>query len=119
MVRALKDANIPGLGWVVPDFYAYDAALYPTEGREVLTNPDTLRYDHRRRYDGNRPTECWADARMLLRCMRQANEKGLLGLMADLEGLRERAKVQEILAERDYERRYVAPRRAAREEAEG
>lgn len=94
MVRALKGANIPGLGWVVPDFDAYDVALYPREGREVLTNPDTLRYDHRRRYDGDGPTEWWADARVLLRCMRQAKEQGLPGLMADLEGLRERAKVQ-------------------------
>ncbi len=33
----------------------------------------------------------------------------------DPEGLREQATVQLILAERDYERRYVAPRKAARE----
>ena len=47
--------------------------------------------------------------------MRRAVEKGLTRLMQDLETLRERATVQQILAERDYERRYVAPRRAAKE----
>jgi len=34
------------------------------------------------------------------------------------EGLREHATVQEALAERDYELRYVAPRKAAREAVE-
>jgi len=119
VVRALKGANVPGLGWVVPDFDACDAALYPTEGREDLTDPDTLRHDYRR-YDGDGPTEWWADARVLqLRFMRQAGEKDLLGVMADLEGLRERVTLQQILGECDYERRYVAPRRAAREGAVG
>ena len=35
--------------------------------------------------------------------------------MADLEGLRERVTVQEILAERHYERRYVVPGMSTRE----
>ncbi len=40
---------------------------------------------------------------------------GLPGLVLDLERLRERATAQLILADRDYEWRYVAPRKAARE----
>ena len=55
------------------------------------------------------------DARLLLlRFLRQAGETGLPGLALDLERLRERATVQQILAERDCERRYLAPSRAAR-----
>ena len=50
--------------------------------------------------------------------MRLASDKGLPRLMQDLEGVRERATVQQALAERDYERRYVAPRKAAREAKE-
>ena len=38
--------------------------------------------------------------------------------MLDLERLRERATVRRVLAERDYDRRYVAPRRAAKEAKE-
>ena len=61
------------------------------------------------------PVEWWEDARMLLlRFLRQASERGLPGLAR----LREWATVQLVLAGRDYERRYAAPRRAAREAKE-
>ena len=39
-------------------------------------------------------------------------------MTADLERLREKATVQLVLANADYERRYVAPRKAAREAKE-
>ena len=47
--------------------------------------------------------------------MRRACGEGLPRLVQDLEGLRERATVQLILAESDFERRYAAPRKAARD----
>ena len=113
---ALDTATVPR--WGLEDRGRYVEALaaaYPVEGRDDLTDPDALRYDYGR-YDGDGPVEWWTDERMLLlRFMRQASGEGLPRLMADLEGLRERATVQLALAERDFERRYVAPRRTARD----
>jgi hypothetical protein len=78
-------------------------------------DPDTAGFDYEL-HGEDPPSEWWEDARMLLlRFLRQASEKGVPGLILDLEGLRERATVQIVLAERDMERRYHAPRRAARE----
>jgi hypothetical protein len=118
VVRALRGANVPGLEWELADSRAHDAALaaaYPTEGREDLTHPDTLAFDYDR-YDRDGPLEWWSEERyLLLYFMRLACEGGLPRLVQDLEGLRERATVQLALAERDYELRFAAPRRAARE----
>jgi hypothetical protein len=117
-VRALRDAGAPGLDWTVSDSDAYDAAraaAFPTEGRDDLTDSDTPAYDYGR-HEGDGPVEWWSDERyLLLYFMRRASAEGLPRLVQDLEGLRERATVQLALAERDMERRYVVPRKAARE----
>ncbi len=119
VVWALRGAGGPGLEWAAADSDAYDvarAAAFPTEGREGLTDPDTLAYDYGR-HEGDGPVEWWSDERyLLLYFMRRASGEGLARLMRDLEGLRERATVQLALAERDLDRRYV-PR--ARREAGG
>jgi hypothetical protein len=110
VVWALRGAGVPGLEWAAADFYAYDAAraaFFPTEGREDLTDPDTLAYDYGR-HEGDGPVEWWSDERcLLLYFMRRASGEGLPRLMRDLEGLRERVTVQLALAERDLDRRYV------------
>ncbi len=51
----------------------------------------------------------------MTKAMRMAHERGLAGLLKDLEYVRERAAAQVIQAEADLERRWAAPRRAARE----
>ncbi len=120
VVWALRGAGGPGLEWAAADSNAYDAAraaAFPTEGREDLTDPDTLAHDYGRPDEGDGPVEWWSDERyLLLYFMRRASGEGLARLMRDLEGLRERATVQLALAERDLDRRYV-PR--ARREAGG
>jgi hypothetical protein len=45
--------------------------------------------------------------------MREADDRGVYALLEDLEYMRERATVQVLLAQRDYERRYAAPRKAS------
>jgi hypothetical protein len=121
VVRALRNAGAPGLEWEVADSRAHDVALaaaYPAEGREDLTHPETLAFDYDR-YDHDGPLEWWSEERyLLLYFLRLACEGGLPRLVEDLEPLRERATVQLALAERDYERRFAAPRRAAREAEE-
>ena len=85
------------------------------EGREDLTDPRHagLRL---RSSEGDGPVERWSDERFLWQYfLRRASEEGLPGLMAELEGSRERVTVQEILAERHYERRYVVPGMSTRE----
>ena len=52
---------------------------------------------------------------LLLRFLRQTGDKGLPGLALELERLRESAAVQLASAYADQKRRYVVPRRAARE----
>ncbi len=49
--------------------------------------------------------------------MRAAYERGLAGLLKDLEYVRERAAAQVIQAEADLERRRLAPRLAAKGES--
>ena len=118
VVRALRAAGAPGLDWTPSDSDAYDAAreaAFLVEGRDDLADPDTPAYDYDR-HEGDGPVEWWSDERyLLLYFMRRASTAGLPRLMQDLEGLRERATVQPALAERDMDRRYVAPRKAARE----
>ena len=116
---ALGGAGCPSLDWTREDSDRYEEALagaFPLEGLEGLTDPETLRFDYDHRYEGDGPVEWWTDERLLLlRFMRQASGEGLPRLVADLERLRERATAQLALAERDYERRWVARRKAAKE----
>ncbi len=116
VVRSLGSAG--GL-WSLPSASAYDAALaaaFPTEGLEDRTDPETANFDYAKHYGGDGPVDWWSDACiLLLRFMRQTSEKGLPVLTRDLEWLRERATVQRVLAERDYERRYVARQREPKE----
>ena len=121
VVRALRDipatvGTVLGAGWEREDSELYAEALaaaFPTD--EGRADPDTLAFDYGR-YDGDGPVEWWTDERyLLLRFMRRACGEGLPRLVQDLEGLRERATVQLMLAERDFERRYAAPRKAARD----
>ena len=51
--------------------------------------------------------------------MRQAHDRGLSGLLNDLEYARERATVQRVLAERDLDRRWTQVRHARKEAAKG
>ncbi len=121
LVQTLGRADIPYLPSSVEDVEAYDEAAleaYPPEALEGNIDADTLRFDYDREDACDGPFDWWSDAQNLLcRFMRQAADKGLSGLLDDLEPLRERATVQMILAERDLERRYAAPRRAAKEAA--
>ncbi len=93
-------------------------AAYPPDELEAHTDRDTLRFDYDRDYAGDGPVDWWSDGVIALcRFLREAHDRGLPGLVADLEYLRERATVQVVLADRDYERRYVQVRRAALEAA--
>jgi hypothetical protein len=77
---------------------------YPPEDHEGNTDPDTLSFDYGR-HGSDTPHDWWCEARSLLvRFMRQAADRGV-PLVAELEYLRERATVQELLAERDMDRR--------------
>jgi hypothetical protein len=93
---------------------------YPPEAHKDNTDPDTLSFDYGDAYRegeaGDGPVDWWSDARYLLcRFMREAENRGVL--VRELEYLRERATVQMLLAERDYEVRYAAPRREAKAKA--
>ena len=95
------------------------AAAFPVEGRDDLTDPETLAFDYDC-YEGDGPTEWWEDERyLLLYFIHRASAEGLPRLMRDLEGLRERATAQIVLAYADQGRRYTAPRRTAREAGAG
>jgi hypothetical protein len=91
---------------------------YPLiEGR---ADPTVTNFNYEAKYSGDRPVDgpvdWWAETRYLLcQFMREANGQGLPELVRELEALRERASAQLVQAEDDYERRYVAPYRAARE----
>jgi hypothetical protein len=88
---------------------------YPiVEGR---IDPDILAFDYKDTCAGT-PVEWWYEYHWLLtRFMRLAQERGASELIKMLEPLRERAAAQILQADRDLEERWVAPRRAAREEA--
>lgn len=93
---------------------ALGAAYAPDE---ALTDPETLAFDYERDFACDGPHDWWSETReLVVRSMREASEAGLPQLLGGLESLRERATVQQELARLDYERRWVAPRRAEREE---
>ncbi len=82
------------------------AAAYPPGELAANTDPDTLRYDYARMGMDN-PHDWWCEAQiMVCRFMRQAHDRGLAGLLTDLEYARERATVQRLLAERYMDRQY-------------
>ncbi len=120
VVRALEDAQVPASGGLrYKHTRDHEKALYLayplTEGRADQT---VTSFDYETEYSGDGPVDWWADTRFLLcRFMREANSRGLPELVLELEPLRERASAQLVQSEDDYERRYVAPRRAAREAA--
>lgn len=98
-------ADSPGHADAIRRTYALDAAE---------TDPATLAHE----YDdeGDTPYDWWCEARELaVGWMREAYEASQRPLLVALEEMRERATVQQELALRDMERRYVEPRRAARE----
>jgi hypothetical protein len=89
-------------------------AAYPPEELASNTDADTLAYDYERGFaseDG--PNDWWSEAQLVAcRFMRQAHDRGLAGLLRDLEYVRERATVQRVLAKRDLHRRWTEPRRS-------
>jgi hypothetical protein len=85
--------------------------------RESDTDPDTLAFDYSGIPDRDDPYDWWCEAReMAVGFMREAYEVGQPHLLRTLEAMREYATVQQELALDDMERRFVQPRRAAREE---
>ncbi len=86
------------------------AAAYPPEELEEGTDPDTLRYDYERTGEDS-PHDWWCEAQiMACRFMRQAHDRGLAGLLTDLEYVRERATVQRLLASRYMDRQHGSAR---------
>ncbi len=119
---ALSRPVVEALGQVeYPDRIGRDAVeaamreAYPPEELEKNIDPGILAYDYERDFMvGDGPYDWWCEARlMVLRFMREAFERGSLELLKDLEFIRERATVQQLLAGRDLERRWAAPRRQA------
>lgn len=85
-------------------------AAYPPEELAANIDPDISRYDYER-YDGDTPVEWWTEARILaVRFMRQAQS---VPILEDLELVRERATVQQLLAERDSDLRWTKPKEVA------
>ena len=114
VVEALKTIERP----VRIDRDAVEAAMreaYPPEELAEHIDLDILAYGYERDFMiGDGPYDWWCEARlMVLRFMREAFERGSVALLCDLEPMRERATVQQLLADRDLERRWVAPRREA------
>lgn len=117
LLRALEEAGKPNT--TARSGYERDHQetlylAYPlVEGR---ADPTVTTFDYDSEYAGDGPVEWWAETRYLLcRFMREAQGTGLVALVEELEPLRERASAQLVQAEADYERRWVAPRRAERE----
>ena len=110
--EALKGITFPPSGFDLDHLEAIRAA-YDLDA--ATTDPDTLAYD----YDGepcDTPHDGHCEAReMIVGFMREAQEAGQPQLLASLEPIREFETVQQVLAYRDLETRYVEPRRAARE----
>ena len=114
VVEVLKTVEYPSR----IDHDAVEAAMreaYPPEELEQHIDPDILAYDYEKDFIiGDGPYDWWCEARlMVLRFMREAFERGSSELLKDLELIRERATVQQLLADRDLERRWAVPRREA------
>ncbi len=111
LIEALDSATKP----VEVDFRAHEPAMleaYPPDDLESNTDPDTLSFDYER-YGRDTPHDWWCESReMVARFMRQASDRGV-PIVEDLEYLRERATVQELLANRDLDRRWEAAKTEA------
>lgn len=120
IIAALRELRVPGPGADLDAHKAHDRAIlaaYPLDyaAEEALTDRGTLAFDYADPDAG--PHDWWCEAReMVVGWMRVAYEAGQSPLLAALEPIRERATVQQELARRDMERRYIEPRRAEREE---
>lgn len=103
VMEALERAEVP----TEVGFEALSAAMraaYPPDQLAANTDPDTLAHDYGE-FACDTPHDWWCEARTLLvRFMRQAADRGV-PLVRELEYLRERATVQELLAERDMKMR--------------
>lgn len=119
LVRALEWAEVPGRGGGAVEHHteALRVAYPPVEGR---IHPDTLIYDYGdptgdELRDGDGPHDWWNEAHWVAtRAMRMAHDRGLAGLLKDLEYVRERAAAQIVQAEEDLKRRWLFPRLAAK-----
>ena len=111
--EALKGTTFPSRG-IHLDHYDAIRAAYDLDA--ATTDPDTLAYD----YDtepSDTPHDWHCEARkMVVGFMREAYEAGQPQLLSALEPIREFETAQQVLAYEDVERRWAAPRRAAREE---
>lgn len=116
VAEALKEVEYPGR----IDRDAIEAVAreaYPPEELERHINPDTLAYDYEI-VGTDTPYDWWCEARIMVRrFMREAYERGSIELLCDLELIRERATVQQLLARRDLYQRWELPRQEAKEAA--
>ncbi len=82
---------------------------YPPDELAGNTDPDILAFDYSDLLAGTL-YDWWCEARtMVVGFMRQAAQSSGYELMRDLELLRERATVQQVLASRDLDRRWRKP----------
>ncbi len=106
LLEALKAAPTPpDVDHTIHEKAMADA--YPPDELIGNTDPDILMFDYEE--SGSSPFDWWCESRTLVvRFMRQAAKEGP-ELMRDLELLRERATVQQLLAKRDLDRRWKKP----------
>ena len=91
---------------------------YPPKELEGHIDPNTLAYDYEAHLAGDGPYDWWCEARyMVLRYMREASERAAYELLRELELIRERATVQQLLSHRGLYERCVRPRQEAKETA--
>lgn len=109
IMEALEAAEKPAdVGYDV--LRAAMKAAYPPEELADNIDPDILRFDYEN-YGRDTPVEWWTEARILaVRFMRQATA---VPILEELELIRERATVQQLLAHRDLDRRWTSQREAA------
>jgi hypothetical protein len=116
----MLEENTPTLDFDAGELEKAMVAAYPPEELEDGTDADTLRFDYIERGIMDGPYDWWCDAQLLsCRFMRQAYDRGLSGLLQDLEYARERATVQRVLAKRNLDRRWTHVRHARKEAAKG
>ncbi len=106
LLAAFGSATVPPC----VDHFIHEVAMrdaYPPDELSGNTDPDILRFDYGD--PQSNPYDWWCEARLVVvGFMRQAVERGP-ELLDDLELLRERATVQQLLAQRDLDRRWVKP----------
>jgi len=102
---ALLDALASAAAPPAVDYTIHEAAMeeaYSPEDLEGNTDPDILRFDYEI-HGRDTPYDWWCESRiMAVRLMRQATA---VPIIKELELVRERATVQQLLASRDMDRR--------------